>query len=357
MKDIAKNVKECKLGIATFINSLNFGAILQAYALGCYLRSLGYAIHYIDSDKEHVSIPPKSLAKKIFYYFVAKKRIRKKNDLFDNFKRDCFSIIRNPELLDVVVCGSDQVWNTDITDGFNPFFWGDCGKFNIAYAVSSGDSDIIEAQIDTVRKKIRNFVGISFRESDLSNVFYSHFGMICPTVCDPTFLLQKEDYCGIEEKECKATKPYLLIYQMNRDSSLYEIAHKIAKQKKLDVIEINNNLYDYKIHCHKCFYSCSVGKFLSLIHYSSYVITNSFHGTVFAIIYRKNFFTVKSKKRNSRIINLCHALNLDDRVLESRGKICLDDYESIDYEMVGKKINKFVVDSKNFLTQALGEIF
>ena len=340
-----------KVYIATFINALNYGAVLQAYALGQYIKSLGYEVQYLGMQNAPKISTPSGILKKIFFKLVAKKRIEKKRDAFCAFKDKYCSapICVNGE--SILVCGSDQIWNIEITKGFDNCFFGQGFKKAISYAASCGEVDTLKKHKTEFKTKLDNFTALSTRERDLSDFIVSLSGKECPVVCDPTMLIVKDDYAKLEKITTK--EKYLLIYQMNKSDYLYKVAKHIAKKKFLKIIEINNNLYDYKFHGHKTYYSCSPEKFLSLIKNASFIVTNSFHGTVFSLIYEKPFTVVKSQSRNSRIVELCERFSVENKIIDTGAALDSIDLSPIDYDVIERKMYCFAEESKQYLSISL----
>lgn len=340
-----------KVGIATFIDVLNYGALLQAYALGNYLSSLGYDVcYYSESDKRnHDSFYG---IKWLYYKFFINMRINNKSESFAAFKHKYFKIITKETDVDIRICGSDQIWNTDITHGYSDLFWGKGASRAIAYAASCGDISVFLGNSKEVKNKIANFDFVSARERELSDYVLSQTGFECPFVCDPSLLLKQEDYVKLISKRVNIKGNYLFIYQMNKSTYLYKVAKLIARKMKLKVIEINNNLFNYQHHPHKCFYGMSIEGWLSLISQSSFVVTNSYHGMIFSILFRKPFYVIKSGKRNTRIVDLCDYLGLNERILDLNQKVPKR-IEEIDYSSTMSKLEEFSSFSKQFLRNAM----
>lgn len=341
-----------RIGIATFIESINYGALLQAYALGKVISSNGYDVYYV-VGKEGKQIATYHGMKKLFYELVAKRRFWAKENSFEIFREKYFTRVDNTEIIDTLVCGSDQVWNIQITNGYNPIFWGEACNQSIGYAISCGELKPLMETIEICSEKVKKFSNISVRENDLAKFISEICGKECPVVCDPSLLLISNDYEKISNPLRLIKEDYVLIYQMSKNSLLYSVANKIAKEKGLKIIEINNNIFDYSIKGHRRFYSCAVEDFLALMRDAAYVVTNSFHGTVFSLIYQRPFYAVKSKSRNSRIVDLLSRIGLEERILEMEQNIGELMLTEIRYDIVNNKLGAFICESKEFLEKAL----
>lgn len=351
-----------KIGILSFHDSRNYGAILQIYALKKTLEKFDVEVSIIDYsvienefcfslDKE---IKNKGLilgvAKYGFYKLFVKKAMNSKRQKFLDFTKKYLNLsmrynsineFEQKNDFDIIICGSDQIWNPEITKGFDRMMFCDLQNKRIkkySYAASVGDVKII----DTVKYKkdffelIENFDKVSVREKELGEFINKNSNIKPIVTLDPTLLLNAEEYDLIEDIRTHNQK-YILIYQLARYDKSIEIAKTLSKEKDLKIIEIVNNPYLIKRNKYMEF-DTSVPEFLDLFKNAEYVITNSFHGTVFSIIFRKNFYTIASRTRNSRIINLLNVLNLNDRLLLEDN----NDFtrESINYDEVNQLIEK-----------------
>ncbi len=361
-----------KIGISSFHNSINYGAVLQIYALKKNLEKLGGEVSVIDyralnSEYADFSLKkgrqsmgfPRAFLKFLFYHMFSKKLIVNKMDKFDDFVSLNFNLTRkynsiedfiNENNLDIMICGSDQIWNPEITNGFNKMMFGDFNSSTIkkySYAASVGDVKIINTKNRKTEflELIKNFDAISVREKELAEFITDNFDENPLVVLDPTLLLDADEYLPIIDTT-KLKEKYVLVYQLSRYPRVIEIARNLAKEYNLEIIEIINNPFEFPRNKSMLF-DVSPSEFLNLIKNAEYVVTNSFHGTAFSIIFKKNFYTVASRLRNSRITNLLDTLGLSDRlIIESN-----DEFPSnkIDYEKVDIVLSRERETSINFL--------
>jgi hypothetical protein len=341
-----------RIGILTFHNALNYGAILQCYALYKVLSKTGHKVYIIDYECEGNKVPQKSVdiilniinkkdlfwMKKIFLVLVYKIMIlrdyQNKCKKFETFKGN---IKINPislvaEKYDLIICGSDQIWNPEITNGFNSVYFcafEDVHTIKCSYAASAGDVETIkqkEYKKDFL-KLLTNFNKISVREQSLAN-FIINESEIQPTVTlDPTLLLEASDYNKIAKNNGYIDK-YLLIYQLIRNPKTTEVAKRVAKERNLKIIEVCGTFYT-KLHSKNVICDAGPSEFLGLIRDASYIVTTSFHGTALSVVYRKDFSTILSKKRNSRIIDFLTSLGLERRLVAEKDETFST--EQIDY--------------------------
>lgn len=352
-----------KVGILTFHDAHNYGAVLQAYALKKYIKNLGYNVKIINY---HHSDIPDGFAKKRkidfakvgmhkFSYFDHCTRWEKFalfiNELTDN-ARKVYTSEKDLEKLDVDywICGSDQIWNTDITLGFNKGFFLDFetnGK-KISYAVSMGIPNLEEKYEDEFKKAVNSLDCISVREETLKEYVEKFTDKKVERVVDPTLLLEPEDYEELIEPSPIVGK-YLLIYALGPDERLTDIAKKIAKDKNLEIVELN----DCKKNNYFCRQISNAGpeEFLSLIKYADVVVTNSFHGTIFSILFKRDFYTITRLNRNSRMENVLNIAGMRDRLIDDVSD--LQNVKDQDFEKAFENIKNVKESSIDFLNSAL----
>ena len=369
MKDVQGN----KVGIVTVHKNTNFGANLQAFALNRYINNLGYdceTIDYVPDDRgNHLwswlklswdGETNKSFKRKIklgvalllsmgwkhrrlkkFYKF------RKKNIRLSPFCKTAADVDKLN--FDTVVCGSDQIWNPAIINGVDPTYWGDIDgvKKRISYAASLG----IKSYEPETEKKIAELVGamdeVSLREEDSARYIASISGKKTSCVCDPVFLLNKNEYEDIVDKR-KIKGNYVLVYSIISNPVMVKIAEKYAEERGLQLIEICQGKSKDK---HKQIIDCGPGEFLNLMYYADAVFTNSFHGTAFGIIFEKDLYSVNNKHGGSRIINLLQKAGISDRLIEDYP----EKQSHIDYSKVENNMKNYIGSSKEFLYKALAD--
>lgn len=363
-----------KVGIVTVHRNVNYGANLQAFASNKFINNQGFNAEIIDYlpselDKENyllswlklswdngkkgsilhkiklfvallLSAPHKNKKLKAFYAF------RKKHcNLSEKFKN--VDGIINSNFTDIV-CGSDQVWNPDIIGGIKPIYFGDVLgiKNKISYAPSIGKEQYSEADEIKAARLIRNMDYVSVREEKSVSYIEKISGKKVTHVCDPVFLLEKKDYEKIA-KPIKCKKPYLLVYSVISNTEMLNAAIEFANKKGLTVVEIcPNKRREYN---HIQLTSASPEEFLGAIKNAQYVVTNSFHGTAFSLIFNKELYVFDNKERGSRITGLLEKAGLSNRISEEK----ITEQEPIDYNKIQENLNKHIEDSKKFLLNAL----
>lgn len=362
-------MKRKKIGILTFHCTPNYGAILQAYALKTYLQRQNLDVFLIDyqckgNSQYEFSVKGqtisasaiKSVVKRIIFALTAEKAYKEKMFLFSEFRKKHFSIVPIDEIinLDSIVCGSDQIWNANITGGLNDVYFcnDDCfkSKYCFSYAASVGSIDEIK-DIETFQKRMDNFQSIGVREKSLYDFLLSKNVNCCCNI-DPTFLLSEKDYITELDLHVQKSSPFLLVYELVKNPKLDEVATIIADRKNLPIryISGNNNIsfkHDSKVH------NAGPKEFLELLYNASFVVTDSFHGVAFSLVFHKQFVSVPPQKRSARIYDLLDELDLLNRIAENG---FLSFTANIDYACVNQKIHELARLSKRFLLQNVNKI-
>lgn len=347
------------IGIITFHRSRNYGAVLQAYALQKFLNNQGFDAEIIDykcnaiedqlkifdlNGKNIVYIIKQAIfryGKKLSFKRFIKKYLvlsKQKNISKKNVERDC-------QKYDIIISGSDQVWNTVLTDNDLTYFL-DCINSSIkkiAYAASAGDKPNIDSQ--TV-KLIQDFDAISVREEILNEYLSNTISNPVQIACDPTLLLSPDEF-NVIASERLYRKKYVFLFMISEQPELRSAAQKYANERNLKLIN-NKNSVEFFLHS-------SPSDFISWIKNSECVFTNSFHGTVFSIKYHKNFaVSMKNKKGevNTRVYGLLNYLSLKECMIDFKINKDISPVQ-IDYNVIDKKISKLSLESKRWLKEVL----
>lgn len=344
-----------RIGILTFHRAHNYGAVLQCFALQEYLKGQGHDISVIDYEPRHFYefynwFHPELLKVRNPLEFVRRIKLlidkKRRYKAFDNFiegkLRLCKlgTIFTNP--FDVVIVGSDQVWN--YSGGFDPYYWGAI-KFPkltkvVSYAASMQDK--WEPEVEPIIKQLlENFDKISVRESSLRNSLVRLTGNTeIKNVVDPTLLLSTDDWVKVSVKP-NIQKPYLLLYLVQYSAEADRIAHQIAKEKNLELVYLTT---DVDAYTHKAVRVTAPEQFVGLFQYADFVVSASFHGTVFSLQFNKPFFSYKMGiGRDARVASLLAPLGLSSNFsdqyepnqdysckINSEGLKCIKN-ESFDY--------------------------
>lgn len=340
------------LGIVTFHRAINYGAVLQVYALQNMITKLGKDSHVIDYrnpilEKKHQekSILKSKGLKDIIKYFLLYRDYNKKHKKFREFSRQHLDIsetcITQNDLKEqttkysAFICGSDQVWNHNITEFDTTYFLSFADKKQRkSYAASFGISNIEEQLKDKYAKLLNEFNNLATREKQGSEIIKELTGREAEIVLDPTLLLDKDEWFKLSSNNIIEEK-YVLIYGFGGSKNLIPLAKSLARKQKLKVIIIgNSHKKDKEITYIK---SAGPKDWLSLFKNAEYVFTNSFHGTAFSINFQKNFYVELLPAEtgvNSRIEDILALFNLKHRLIKSSDNLIFE--SSIDYEQVMK---------------------
>lgn len=373
-----------KVGIITYHRAHNYGAVLQAYALKRYLTSLSCEVDLIDYWPDYrvgmydlvdlrfldarkglvfkVLSGCKSLSKLLMTYPLKKKR-------FDGFKSFISSefvarkgqIIKNgqdlPAGYDLYIYGSDQIWryNNFINHtGFDDVYWGkfpvDPRARKVTYAASMGViNDSPEAR-EFLLANVDNFSSISVRERSLGDWIYVVTGKKVNQVLDPAFLISKEDWTEISSPDVVFSEKYVLLYNLNRSAEADKLAKKLAEKHGCEVLVLDGSVAPLKFSSR---YRGGAGprEFLSLFKNASFVVSTSFHGVVFSLIFEKQFFALGLEKNSARVTDLLSELNISERYLREIDSVNVDNH--IDYKVVSPVLNEMRKKSMSYLDKEI----
>ena len=321
---------------------------MQAYALVQTLAGMGYTAEVIDYRCPKIQKELDSLSKgrnivKNFFYL-------KKKAEFDSFNKKYLqlsslgakSIDDKLKEYDVLITGSDQVWNKSITGNDWVYFLRDVDQCKISYAASCGDGvDLTEQDA----QNIKTFNAVSVRENILQDKLNS-LGVESVTVCDPTILVGKEAFARLSRTRLCKDK-YVFVFMIWKSKKLMENATRFANSKGIKVIS-NKDCVKFLFHSRPI-------DFVSWIANADYVFTNSFHGTVFSLLFHRPFISSVVKpngKINTRVQELLSTVGCSNNIL-------MDENQQIitvnvpNYNLVDEKIKKMRSKGRNFLENAL----
>ena len=353
-----------KIGILTYQRAENYGALLQAFASVTYLRKLGYDAELIDYWPKYHERNYKvlftnyfwnlSFGKKIAYFVVTSLSLpwllKRKNN-FKNFMYKQLSIpsritYRRDDFCDkydIVLYGSDQIWRKqkDFSHSFyDEWYFGSnniIAKKKIAMAASAGVLNITEKDQLFFQNQMKNFSTILVRENDL-HTFLSSMNIPSQVVIDPVFLLDSQEWKAIAREQSKSNRQkYILFYNLLKTDESVEFAEKIQKKYGYEIKEINKGRR-FRYQGNRYVKSASVEEFLSLIRGAELVISNSFHGVAFSIIFEKQFYAIGMRDKSERVNTLFGALDIKDRYINDNDNINLD--SKIDYANVNTKLTE-----------------
>ncbi len=366
--------KNFKIGIITMHKVLNYGSALQAYALQKIVSDAGYEVELIDyifpNKKGKKSIV--SIIKKIFLYILfgvsTGKKQKKFNHFYDEFyccsKQVYYSpqdLAKCPPIYDVYITGSDQVWNPIHIKNDNSFlldFVPDVAA-KISYASSFSTKDIDDTLLPRYAKYLSRYKCLSVREQSGADLVCKIISKRADIVCDPTLLLNKENWKTLISKQKPLIKkPYILAYILRYAYDPYPEINKILSdiQRLFSGMHIVFLDWSFVNSFRK---GASVMKnagpvdFINLVSNASFIVTTSFHGTAFAINLEIPFYSVVSKyNKDTRMTDLLDVVGAQDRA------ICYDDKNidyntSMDFGMIRERLAQFRNNSKSYLLSSI----
>ena len=357
-----------KIGIVTFHHAENYGAILQAIALQNTLKILfpKYTVGVVDYKSTAIVKAYQifvgfrmetKLWKKFLKLLVLLVQlpfiISRKNNFRSYLRKEIFLISRNDINNEtILVCGSDQIWNPEITNGLDMHYFGRFDQFSgtaISYAASDGGK-LAECAEAEVRENIKNLRAISVREESMVLYLQGITNKQINLVLDPVFLPEATYWMN---KATSKIKPgYILVYRLEDNPTIIEEAYEISKTTGLRIIEITNSL-PIRSLCktkHQLFIGVSPKDFISFFKNAEIVLTNSFHGTAFSIIFEKRFFAYQIKNRSQRITTLLNMLGISDRYVLSAKEV----FETeLDYSNIVLELKRLREISIGFLSSSI----
>lgn len=340
-----------KIGIITVHDSSNFGSILQAFGLKTILEEMGHDVYFIKTRnrkaiKRIFITKSKSLRRYLFNkkkYKIFLKDINAINEIELN------EVKKNPNCLDAIIIGSDELWNVKTPTFRNGYFYGiDINvKKKITYAISSGDATYDElVKYPDLIEGIKNIDKIFIRDESTKNNVEAITGIEPEFTCDPTFLIDVELFKKQFKNNVK--DKYILIYSYWYSEKQKEYIIKYARKNNMLIVSVG--LYcswaDKNINC-------SPFEFSDVICNAEAVVTTTFHGTIFSILNKKHFISFTGRQKTKDVLEKTGLLNamIDEN-------IGYDEFEkqfnvSLDFEGAHNRINKMRKESIEKLNSEL----
>lgn len=357
-----------RIGIVTQPLEMNYGGILQNWALQQALKRLGHDPITIDAY-QRFSTPhyvynwvraryKRLMGKNAYLPLRYHGAMRSKQTGRFIEKHICKTQViwdYKPSLvkkyhMDALLVGSDQVWRilyirTHLEDMFLKFAQELPIKRRVAYAASLGVDKWEYNQEETTlcATLAQRFDAISVREASGIELCRKYLGVDAQCVLDPTLLLESKDYESIIDAEWDASEPYLAVYCLDITPVKEEFFNRLAKERGLKVRYFT---FGWKS-------TLTVEQWLAMLKHASMVVTDSFHGTVFSILFGRDFLTMCNPRRgNTRISGLLEQLGLENRLISDTEPVEPENCQ-IDWEDVYSRLNAKRKESFDFLENAL----
>ena len=384
-----KDTGKIVVGLCIVFKNHNYGSILQSYGTLMKLDELGVPyeiLNYqhpkslsfyvnalsrlgsIDTIYSKIRLAKKKLGRYLHPKYAKNESIR--GARFEEFVRSNFKNITAPirsfsdlqeyasRFTDVLV-GSDQLWlPSGLGTGFYNLMFVPEETNKIAYAASFGVASIPPYQKNQTREYLERIQHISLREEAGQKIVRELTGRNAPVILDPTMVVTKEQWDSRIENKAVVEGPYIFCYFLGNNPEHREEVNKLAREKKLKIVVLRH--LDEYIPEDEGFgdiapYDVGPGEFVNLIRHAEYVCTDSFHGSVFSVIYHKQFLSFRryaggKNSRNSRIETLFSNTGIF-RLFEKDITEEID--RPVDWDHVDRKLEELRVKSNRFLHEAL----
>ena len=351
----------------------NAGASLQAYALITYLNSLGHEaeiIHYtppyqlnyrlfgVGSKKydkpvlrglyQAAKFPGRlkrwmSPQRRAFDRFTAALPLTKRYRSYEKLKTD-------PPFADVYLAGSDQIWNTIFPNGKDPAYYLDFvppGRIRASYAASFAAKDIADEWKPQVRQWLGKFHDISVRETSGVRIIRNLGISGAVHVCDPVLLLPRAHWEQMAASHPVMEEPYLFVCDFDHNPRIEDYCQAVARKNGWKIYSLFKNSYSAR-----CFPQAGPIDFLTLLRGSSFVVSNSFHATVFSLIFEKQFAVFfRNEEINARLEDLMVYLDLQQVI-----NPISDSFEKVDYQTVNPVLRQYVDQSKAYISHVIAKV-
>lgn len=339
-----------KAGVLTFHRATNYGTALQAYATARIFQKFGIEVELIDYRPEYIehtlrerklsdSRSAKSVASILLNKMIYGQQIQKKINRFQNFigampvsEQQCESLSAVEKIVsqyDLIISGSDQLWNEKITGKDMTYFLPFSHPHKISYASSFGVGQISDSRKKEILPYLSDFSAISVRENTAQKMLLEVLSMDSKgappvhRVVDPTLLLDKGEWIQEAEDDVRLPKKgYILTYYMIETPILRAITKKLKEDTGLPVVNIKPSKRQILLREGMNMMWAGPREFLSCYAGAKYVVTNSFHGTAFAVNFEVPMYVAPlpvsmAGEVNSRLVDILEWYGISDRWIDS----------------------------------------
>lgn len=340
----------------------NFGSSLQAFGLQYFLLQNGISNEIIDYRPSYLYTHNKAIyifIRNLLFYRASKE----KNKKFKAFKKDYLKVTSdefqtNQDLIDgkltadCFICGSDQIWNSSYPCGKDPAFYLDFVKDSenkTSYAASLGKSTPPAEEINWITKNIKNFRNISVREETSKILLEKSTNNDIQVVCDPVLLVPKEKYFEMAGERIVKEK-YAFLYLLEGSELLERTISYLRDEKGLKIIFAGS----WKNKCSADVNMRDLGpiEFLNLLKYADFVLSSSFHATVFSVLFEKRFGSILPIKNQERIRHILSLVEMESKIVTDDSDLELV-YQKPQFGTSKKEFNLFIENSKKWLLNSV----
>lgn len=356
-----------KIGMFTFHRANNLGAVLQASALQKYIQNNFGDCEIVDYyPNNNIPITYKGIkkilriCKKIAIYPLTKKK-REREYRFDEYRKKYYKMTEQhyygdhcigDELkdFDILISGSDQILNTTLTGNSRAYYLDFFEGKKISYASSFGRTDITQNEIDLIKSELPHYSAVSVREKSAGEIIKRICGIDSELVMDPVFLLKKEEWESRCNMDIILPERFIFVYSMENSENLERVVQLIKEEKNIPVIVVRGGGKAGRI-IGKEDATCGPAEFLRYIKNAEYVVTNSFHGTAFSLIFEKKFLCIAHSTRNTRLINILQLINEEEKMISSNLSVYAD--KIIEGNKYTNILERYINLSKDYLLNNL----
>ena len=289
--------------------------------------------------------------------------IRENHAKFDDFYHNALPVSResyssvnfdaslDSEELDGYVCGSDTIFCIREFGGFDNGYYANFPAMkgrSVSYAASFGDVDWTEDELETLACKLRNFKAIGIREGGMVPLIKERTNVPAARVCDPTLLLRGSDYDCITAPP-QMDEPYVLLYSRRYSPAMERYADEMAKRLGCKIVDINLRAVNAE-KGHVMRYDAGVEEYLSLVEHAEFMVTNSYHGLIFAAQKHTPFAVFSREQADTKIDALLEWLGLEDRKMVTGAE---DVTLSVDFNQMEQELDGIRSESLDFLRKSI----
>lgn len=354
-----------KIGILTFHCAYNYGAVLQAFAMQEYLRSIGHESYIIDyrpgymkeryerhTIRHWLGRSLSTTFTKVFTEpFLIWSRCRR-YDKFESFIQNRLKLvpINGNYSFDAIVLGSDQIWQPSLTGGsFDGMFLGEgfsCGSFS--YAASSRINKLTEAESAYLMQRLNELKAIGVRELKIKELLQPLSQKTIAVNMDPT-LMAGESWLNYLQLDNPSKDEYVFVYEIQRHREVRNAANAFAGKNGFKSIEVTgNDIPDLACTLDR---TASPEGFCAYIKFAKCIFTTSFHGVALSILQKRPFFYfMQHTNSDERILSLLRLLHLENRAIEMNEELPIAE---IDYSVVEEALQNLQKESRDYINNAL----